>query len=139
MKARRVILVAFACAISLLDAKPSRSQVCIPGVGCINESGRPEVTMRSFNIYLKNRSSHPISACVEYYSKHNRATPDGSGTNWSNGCWDVAPGKKVFVIDDASGRYAYFSAEAVDGSGLTWGRKKVDMGSTYTRFEFTFE
>jgi hypothetical protein len=132
-KARTVNLVAIASVIPLLDAKPSRTQVCIRGVGCINESGRPGMTMRAYNIYLKNRTRYPIGACVEYHSKYNRATADSGGINWSNGGWNVVPGKKVFAIDDASGKYAYFSADGVDGSRLRWERKQVDMGGTCTR------
>jgi hypothetical protein len=116
------------------------SAYCIPGVGCINKSGRIETTLQSFNIYIRNRTGRPISACVSYHIfRRSEATVDGSGTgSGTRGCWDIAPGQTAFVINNAISRYAVFSATALDGSGYTWPEREVDMGGTFSRFEYTF-
>jgi hypothetical protein len=115
------------------------SAYCIPGVACIGGKGL-ETTLKSFNIYIRNRTGRPISACVSYHRfRRSQATVDGSGTDSSaRGCWDIAPGQTVFVINNAISRYAAFSATALDGSGYTWPEREVDMGGTFTRFEYTF-
>jgi hypothetical protein len=132
------LMVGMFYSITFLSLKPVQADVCLPGVGCLGGEGVFDVTLGSFNIYLKNRSGRPINACVEYYSKTNFSTTDGSGTNWTSGCWNLSPGREVFVINDAMGRNAYFSADATDGSGVRWDRKEVDMGGTYTKFVFAF-
>jgi hypothetical protein len=122
----------------LTSPSSSHAQLCLPGVGCVGGKGGFDVTLGSFNIYLKNKSRTPISACVRYYSSRNYATIDGTGTNWNHGCWDIAPGKTVFAVNDAKGRIAYFSAIALDASGMVWQEREVDMGRYYTRFEHSF-
>jgi hypothetical protein len=115
------------------------AQVCIPGIGCMGGTGVIDVTLKSFNVYFINNSGHSINACARWYqSQQNFALPGGGSTNWDNGCWNLAPGETAFVINNATGRNIYFSATATDGSGLIWSEQEVDMGSRYTRFEYTF-
>ncbi len=113
---------------------------CIPGVGCFSTRRGFESTLSTFNIYINNRTGRLIRACVAYHRfRRSEATVDGSGTGSStSGCWDIGPGQKVFVIDNAISRYATFSATALDGSGLVWPERQVDMGGRFTRFEYTF-
>jgi hypothetical protein len=114
------------------------AQACIPGLGCLGGSGGADVTLGSFNVYFKNRTSSPIKACASWYQNQTFSKLGGGSTNWDSGCWNLAPGEKAFVINNATGRNIYISATATDGSGRTWPEKQVDMGSRYTRFEYTF-
>ena len=100
---------------------------CIPMVGCFGTDGTVETTFTTFNVYVHNKSSHPIRVTVE-------SLRDG----WRTQYWNFSPGENALILSDVKGRNIYFSAKATDGSGASWSRQQVDMGSTYTRFEYSF-
>ena len=98
-----------------------------------------------FNIYVKNGTSAPIQVHVVWQV---RADSGGAcvaqvgvkcdDSDWNtNSYWTVQPGQKAFLIDDANGSIAYFSAKSLDNTG-EWTKKKVDMGSKYGDFTYTF-
>ena len=118
-------------------------QVCIPVIGCVGPDG-VETTFTTFNVYVHNKSSHPMTVTVESWRQPNnqgRSCP-GGGTSclpngWRTQHWDFRSGEKALILDDVEGRNIYFSAKATDGSRAFWSRQKIDMGSTYTRFEYS--
>ncbi|MFM6399492.1 hypothetical protein, partial [Planktothrix sp.] len=103
-------------------------------------------TFRSFNIHVKNNSNQPIQVHVEWYvrgSGSSCSTVSGSGGGtcgeggWTSNNWILQPGEKAFVVNNAAGRHAVFSARSVDGT-IVWKEDRVDMGDIYTNFNYSF-
>jgi hypothetical protein len=103
-------------------------------------------TFRSFNIHVQNNSNQPIRVNIQWYvepSPDTCSTVSGSGAGscgtggWTSDYWILQPGQKAFVVDDAHGRRAIFSARSLDET-LVWESKEVDMGDIYGNFNFSF-
>lgn len=132
-------------AVAVASSSPAVAQrVCIPMVGCVGSDG-VETTFTTFNVNVHNKSSHPMTVTVESWRPPNNQGLSciGGGTSclsdgWRTQRWDLRSGENAFILDDVKGRNIYFSAKATDGSGVSWTRRQIDMGSTYTRFEYSF-
>jgi len=133
-------------AVVVTSSSPAVARrVCVPGVGCVGTDGTTNTTFTTFDVYVHNKSSHPMTVTVESWREPNnqgRSCP-GGGTSclpdgWRTQQWDLRPGEKALLLNDVKGRTIYFSAKATDRSGASWQRQKIDMGSTYTRFEYSF-
>jgi hypothetical protein len=159
---RSILLVALTCTtaagIAIAKQEGVLARPCGRGwldrVGCTLDPTNPRnngsLTENKFTVYVKNATQKRILVTAKYMDLFESrrgescSTVDGGGANcddithWATSSWELNPGENALVINNAVGRIIYFSGKSVDNRGGFWPEKKVDMGSQFRRFDYTF-
>ena len=147
---------ALASSLSIMMSQPAEARPCgrslLDRLGCTIDPTNPRdngnVFKSSFDVYVKNNSQKRITVTAQYMNYFEAGKKNGCADNgrtvdcddterWKTLSWDANPGQELFIISDAVGRTIYFSAKSQDGR-TEWSKKKVDMGSDYRKFTYSF-